>query len=264
MAIRTIFSTVEDCSRGAYEGWVELVRDYAGVARTLLSHYFPTLQPEIEGAVKQVFATARTNDNAWFRTLHYANEREFAMAFRDLVFACGRSYARLPAPGISTDQVFALLEKHPVVHQELFWAFLKGWDVQQASAMLMNASATAEESSKLADAELSQLAPPSERANIALMSMEAAEARRTPDCLAWKTFNNIINGQISWNDREAAERHIGGCVHCLNAFTAFQEMIWLKNTSAVIDEKQAEALAMTLGFQRPSKGLLSRIFQKAS
>jgi hypothetical protein len=262
MAIRTIFSTVEDCSRGVYQGWYELVRDYTPVGRMLLAHYFPTLQPDLNVAVTNIFATARANDNAWFGSLRFANEREFAMAFGDLVFACGRSEARLPAPKIAADQIFALLEGLTLIERELFWVFLMGWNVQQGSAILMNASATAEETHKVADEKLAQLGPKAERSSIALVAIEAAQSRRGSDCLPWKTFNNLINGQISWDEREAAERHLTGCVHCLNAFTAFQEMIWLQKHAVPLGEKEAEALAAALGMHRASKGLLGRFFPR--
>ena len=35
--------------------------------------------------------------------------------------------------------------------------------------------------------------------------MEAAEKKRSDQCLPVKTFNNIVNGQITWRERELAE-----------------------------------------------------------
>jgi len=50
MAIRTIFRMAEDCASGQRQGWEEFVRDYAGITRALLTHYFPTLTPDDVGA----------------------------------------------------------------------------------------------------------------------------------------------------------------------------------------------------------------------
>jgi hypothetical protein len=267
MAIRTIFDTVQDCSQGKYRGWSEFVRDYAPVARHLLSHYFPALAGDIDGAVANVFGRARGDGNSWFRSLHFANEREFAMSFRELVFVSARSDGRLPPPKVSAEQVFALLEGLTTIQQQLFWMFLKGWDVQQTSAMLMNASGTAAEVSSMTDLRLESLHPDGSegRMSIALMALEAAQTRKGPDCPDWKTFNNIINGQISWSDREAAERHFTHCVHCLDAFTAFQEMIWLRKKADPLSERDTGLLLSRLKFEKTSdKGLLRRIFSRAS
>ncbi len=265
MAIRTIFSTVEDCAQGTYQGWCEFVRDYAPLAHRLLSHYFPSLRPEIDSAVVAVFAAANANDNAWFKSLHFANEREFAMAFRDLVFASGRSAARLPAPKIPSQRIVALLDGLSLVQRQLFWEFFKGWTVQEAAEMLMNASATAGETGKIAEERLAPFGDAAERAALVLFGIETAQSERGNDCLPWKTFNNLINGQISWADRESAERHISTCTHCLEAFTAFQEMIWLQKGSTALDKAATQTIVGALGVRRTaSRNLLGRLFSRAS
>jgi hypothetical protein len=268
MPIRTIFHTTEDCGKGVRQGWAEFVRDYAPVARTMLSHYFPALVPEVDGAVVDVFARARADNNSWFQSLHFANEREFTMTFRELVFTAGRSAARVPAPNLPADEIFALLDGLSLIQRQLFWAFLKGWDVGQVSAMLMNASATAEETSTLTTERLSKLSPqaPVERTVVALIAMGAAQQRKTEECPPWKTFNNLINGQISWDDRERVEIHMTGCMFCLDAFTAFQEMIWLRKESKPMDEAGVEAVLAPLRLGGPTSkgGLWRRVLSRAS
>ena len=107
MAIRTIFLMKEECARGERQGWFEFARDYAPLAQTLLRQYFPTLTPETDAHVLAVLQRARVNQNEWFRGLSLSNEREFLMAFRQLVFAYGREAARVPVPQLSLDPVAA-------------------------------------------------------------------------------------------------------------------------------------------------------------
>ena len=80
----------EDCARGERQGWYEFVRDYAPLVRTLLQQYFPTLSPEMDTHVRSIFKRARANQNEWYRNVSFANEREFLMAFRQLLFQYGR------------------------------------------------------------------------------------------------------------------------------------------------------------------------------
>lgn len=267
MAIRTVFSTIEDCSQGRYLGWYEFLRDYAPLAEALLSHYFPALASDLDASVLDVFSRARAEGNVWFRSLNFANEGEFAMAFRDLVFTSGRTAAQMPAPGVSAEEILVLLDGLTLVQREFFWTFLKGWGVQQASAMLMDASATARQTDNITSERLSRLSPTvlAERSAIAIMAIEAAQSHKGAECLRWKTVNNLLNGQLSWSDREIAERHMSGCVGCVDAFTAFQEMIWLRRQAVPLPAEEVEALANKLNIRPPAaKGLLAKFLSRAS
>jgi len=123
MAIRTIFSMAEDCARGERQGWMEFVRDFSGIARSLLAHYFPALIPGMDEHVVAVFlrAAAKTPQGVWIATLKFSNEREFMMAFRDLVFAYGREQDRRPGAetGISLDQVRSVMTDLSLLERQL-------------------------------------------------------------------------------------------------------------------------------------------------
>src|ERR1700745_280519 len=122
MAIRTMFSMAEDCARGERRGWQEFVRDYAGIAQSLLKQYFPTLVPELDKHVVAVFRRAG-GAPGWFSGLKFSNEREFMMSFRDLVFGYARHQERVPAPQVSLDQVREVMRDLNVVERELLWLF---------------------------------------------------------------------------------------------------------------------------------------------
>jgi hypothetical protein len=263
MAIRTIFSTAEDCSLGARRGWSEFIRDYSPIARTLLLKYFPGLPPDIDQHLIGIFTRAHADNNAWFRNLHFTNEREFAMTFRDLVFAHGNTAEHRPAPAISAEDLARALTGFSLVQREFFWGFLKGWNVQEISAMLMNAAATAEEAKKTAEDRLSALIGPpgsTDRAARVRAAIETANSAASPECLSWKTFNNLINGQISWLDRERAEQHMSECLHCLNAFTAFQEMIWLARNAQAASQPEVERILSALELRKAPSGFLKHLF----
>src|SRR5690348_1706152 len=159
MAIRTIFLMKEDCARGERLGWYEFVRDYAPLVRTLPKQYFPTLEPEMDTHVQAVFERARAQDNEWFRNVTFSNEREFLMAFRQLVFAYGREAARVPVPQLSLDQVREIMKDLPVTERQMLWLFIKGYSAPQISRMMRDADTTAEEVKRIADERLKQLLP---------------------------------------------------------------------------------------------------------
>ncbi len=323
MAIRTIFSMAEDCARGERLGWVEFVRDFAGMARTLLAQYFPTLVPELDEHVVAVFRRAGTQTpqrantgppphrsktgfagdpgcagdpavRGWFSGLTFTNEREFMMAFRDLVFAYGREQERVPAPAIALEQVRAITQDLSLLERELLWLYIKGYDAQRIAAIMMNAAATAEAVQRIADERLAALVPgpPPQRSKtgfvgdpggvpealtasptpgrenracwgprFARVLMELAEQSKTEQCVSLKTFNNLVNGQISWRERELAEEHMSNCFCCIDRFTTFQEMVRLRKDVTALAAPQVEAILRELPFAAAKpRGVLSRLF----
>ncbi len=264
MAIRTIFSMAEDCGRGERQGWMEFVRDYGIIARQLLEHYFPTLRPEIETHEEAIFQRARANNNAWFQGLKFSNEREFLMEFRELVFAYGREMGRVPAPQVSMEQYLAVIQDLTLIERELLWMYVKGYDAGQIAPIMMNAAATSEAVKKLADERLAKILPAATRDSIRLSSrvlLEAAAKTHSEQCMGWKTFNNLINGQISWRERELAEEHIRGCPNCIDRFTSFQEMIRYRKDAEALGEAEIEKILATLELPMAKpKGLLAKLF----
>ncbi len=264
MAIRTIFTTAADCERDEALGWQEFVASCAPLARRLLEHYFPSLQPELDAHVTHVFRQAHKDDNAWFAGLHFANEREFLMAFRELVFACARPAARIPTPEVSVEQARALLSDLPVVERELLWMLVKGYDARQTADILMNTDATATALDEKSRERVAQLAPGGRGSGATRALLELAENARTADCPPLKTFNNLINGQISWHERDRAERHMGECLYCVDRFTAFQEMIWLGRHNHPLSQPEVQRIIGELGLPRKKKGIVARLFPKSA
>ena len=262
MAIRTVFVMAEDCKRGDSRGWEQFVRGHGWIAAQLLARYFPTLAVEADEHLAAVFQRAHTGDAAWFRGLTFSNERDFAMAFRELVFVHGREAARLPLPQPPLEQLQAAVAKLPLMEREMLWLQLKGYDAPQIAAILDSAAATAAAATTTAGDSLAAVLPPAPdaRALAARSLIEAAEKARSEDCLPLKTFNNLVNGQLTWRERELAEEHIRPCLYCLDHFTAFQEMVRYLRDARALPDAQVAALLATLGRRAPKKSLLGRMF----
>lgn len=256
----------EDCRRGERLGWEEFIRDYSGFARIFLSHYFPALQPEIAEHMVAVFRRARANDSAFFHGLKFANEREFAFTFRDFVFAYGREAARLPEPQISLDQAREIMKDLPVVEQQMLWLFIRGFTAQQIAPILMNADATAHKVEQIAAERIGQILPSASNDALVMSAralMQQAELRRTEECLPLKTFNNLINGQVTWRERDVAEKHVAECFYCLDRFSTFQEIVRMMKDRQPAAETEVERILAQLELPSKSKaGLLAKMFGK--
>jgi hypothetical protein len=263
MAIRTIFTMVSDCAAGERLGWYEFVRDFGSITQQVLAQFFPVLKPELDQHVSGVFERARSNDSAWFKGLKFQNEREFMMALRELIFAYGRVAARVPVPELSLDQFREILKDLTVVERQVMWLYIKGYDAPQIGPIMANAEATAKAVKTVADERLKSLFPTmtADAFNVSARSLiEAAEKNHTPECLSLRTFNNIINGQVSWRERELAEQHIRDCFYCLDRFTSFQEMIRLRKDAECYPDAQTTGILTRLNIAAPKKkGLFAKI-----
>ena len=266
MAIRTIFLMSQDCAAGKRQGWEEFVRDYGGITARLIDRYFPTLSPERDRHVVGVFERAHVDNNAWFRNLRFTNEREFMMAFRDLLFAYGREMARLPKPHLSLAQLRDIVKDLACVEREVLWLIIKGYNGQQIPPMLMNATATADAVKKIADERLARVIPaasPDAFTLSARVLMEEAEKMPSEQCVSLKTFNNLVNGQITWRERELAEEHMTNCFRCIDRFTTFLEMIRLRKDIAPLSEEEVAPVLSQLGFPAAKpKGVFARLFSR--
>jgi hypothetical protein len=266
MAIRTIFTMASDCAAGERLGWYEFVRDFGSIIRQLLAQFFPVLKLDLDQHVTGAFEHARANDNAWFKDLKFQNEREFMMALRELVFAYGRIAARVPIPELSLDQFREIVKDLTVIERQVMWLYIKGYGAQQIGPMMANADATALAVKAVADQRLKSFFPTmtADAFNVSARSLiEAAEKANTPECLSLKTFNNMINGQLTWRERELAEEHIRDCFYCLDRFTSFQEMIRLRKDAQAYPEPQMEAVLGKLNIAvLRKKGLFAKILGK--
>jgi hypothetical protein len=264
MAVRTIFTMAEDCARDERQGWYEFVRDYGVITRILLNHFFPTLTPEADRHVAAVFTRARANGAAWFSTTKFSNEREFLMAFRDLVFAYGREEERVPAPQISLQQLAEIMKDLPVVEREMLWLFIKGYDAEQIGRIVSNLEGTALAVRKVADERLRAVIPgstPDAFVLSARLLMEEAEKKKSEQCLSLKTFNNMINGQLSWRERDLTEEHIRDCFYCIDRYTSFCEGIRLRRDAQPLAVPEVEAVLEKMGVPgKKGKGLLAKLF----
>ncbi len=188
------------------------------------------------------------------------------MFFRELVFAYGRGVARVPVPEISLDQMREIMKDLPVVEREMLWLCVKGYNAEQIGPMISNQETTARTVRELAGQRLTAILPGAspEAFNVsARVLMESAEKCKSEECLALRTFNNLINGQISWRERELAELHVRDCFYCLDRFTAYQEMIRIRKDAQPLPEADVSSMLSRLALPAAKpKSLLSRLLPR--
>ena len=151
-----------------------------------------------------------------------------------------------------------------VVERELLWLVIKGYTAEQIAAMMMNAAATAQAVKNSVDQKLALILPGANADSLHLSArvlIEDAERTKSDNCLSLKTFNNLINGQLSWRERELAEEHIRECLNCIDRFTGFNEMIRLRKDAQPLPEAEIEPIVEALRLPK-SKGFLAKLLAR--
>jgi hypothetical protein len=57
-----------------------------------------------------------------------------------------------------------------------------------------------------------------------LAFLKQARGLKTENCTPTHEMVRIHDGQVSWYEKEPVEKHVSGCLHCLEAWTGLREV----------------------------------------
>ena len=259
----TLHKMLRGCVAGDDDAWLGFLRHYLPLAVHLAGHYFGDVAIEPESLAGQVFARAREQDAAALKAFSGTTEEEFLLHFRSLVMTEGRSLAE--KPGAASDAgprcTLELLEQAiaPLLYVQRQYLFLglKGYAAAAIGEIMKvqpTAAAAALEKARAAlGAQLSGDAEAYLTRQDALL--REIEQKRTEDCLPARTYERICGGQITWRDKEGAERHILSCYHCLDSFANFYELKHYFRVLPLAEDSQLARVAPRLGLAPETRTL---------
>lgn len=248
--IYTCYEMARDCRANLPEGWSYFVAYYVPVVRKLLAHY----GPEDAALLERVLLAIRDAQSSMFQSLEPAPERWFVAELRQKVLA----QLATPAPEIAIDleTVASALEPLTMLEKQAAWIETMRYSPVETGAMLRVAPQTVE---KIRDraAELIRQKVDAWRRNLLAENGpelgRAAAASAGKDCLAVKTFLDIIDGRMTWRGREQLEHHVTGCWHCIDHFCRMVEVVELLRGTQPLSEEAAEPFRALLGLPARKK-----------
>ena len=271
----TFHKVREQCEQGSAEAWRAFLDFYTPLSLHLLKMYLPGDGPAPDRVWEQTLAALAEKSFERFRATAKQSEREFLADVRALLLdqalqaAAGSATAEASQPAsaapLDLEVLGKLVENLPLVHQEMLFFKLAGYTDAAIERMMRMAP-------RVAQAAFARLEPdfaaalkiesdrcPWPRPWLALL--QAARATKQEACPHVHQFLRIHDGQVSWYDKEPVEKHVAGCRHCLEAWTALREVgYWRKAAPAVTAAQIEEFLrALTLP-AAPKKSLLRRMF----
>ena len=255
--IYTCYDMVRDCRADRPEGWRYFITNYIPVVRKLAAHY-----GEADDALlERVVLAVRKPESSMFATLEPAPERWVLAELRQKVLA----ELPDPAPEIELDleivaDAFAPLT---VVEKQAAWIEGMGYTPEETGAMLRMAPATVakirDRAAELLRGKLDSWRRSLLRENGRRLAKLSASARG-PECPSAKAFLDILDGRTTWSDREQIDRHVNGCLHCVDHFCRMAEVIELLREVKPLPAGEWErwGKALGVGAEKKKRGGSSR------
>ncbi len=248
--IYTCYDMVRDCRADRPEGWRYFITNYIPAIRKLVAHYGGEDQALIERVVRAV----RKPESSMFASLEPAPERWFLAELRQKVLG----ELPEPAPEIELDletaaEAFAPLT---VVEKQAAWIEGMGYSPEETGAMLRMAPATVakirDRAAELLRGQLDSWRRSLLRENGRRLGKLAAAARG-PECPSAKAFLDILDGRTTWSGREQVERHVTGCLHCIDHFCRMAEVIELLRQVKPLAAEESQRWRTVLGIEMEKK-----------
>jgi hypothetical protein len=297
----TFHKVREQCEQGTPAAWRAFLDLYAPLWFQLLAIYLPGGKDAAPGVVQEMVVALGANQYERFRATSRQSEREFLTEVRALLLdiatgeplgsatpgavapetvAQGTAASVGTAPGeaggaetaaegvatASSETPAAPATERFLMHQEMLFCKLAGYTNVTIERMTRIAPSIAEKSfERLAADYAAALAVQQDRCPWPaewLRVLREARAAKAEKCPPQHQFLRIHDGQVSWYDKEPVERHVAGCLHCLESWTALREVAYWRREAPAIPEAQIAALfqALPAAGTEQKKSLLRRVF----
>ena len=204
----------------------------------------------------------------FFQAFQGRREREFLLHFRGRVWDYGWSLTKTPETLIDREMIEKITDGFSLIQREILWTSLKGIDISVAHAILRVDESTATEVLQKANANLRGLMDRWSENTLAGSGRSLLRAARDwggQECMDNGTYGKIVDGQISWRDRERVEQHVRSCFYCIDRFTSYHEVVYCLRKLPAATEADVSRILAAVGISTDGekKGLLSRLFSKS-
>lgn len=248
----TFHKILAGCEAGDAADWRAFVTDYTPLIESLTRVYLPGAGRS-ERLWKDALAGLAADDFKLLKSFEHQSEREFLLDLR--AFYLGKSQASLdPAldskdvPPPTSSSVGETLKSAPLVHQEVIFLKLAGYSSATLEKIFRLTPGVAQTSlARLGEAYLhSDQADGGASPAAWLKMLSELWAGKTENCPPARLFIRIQEGQIGWQEKDPAEKHVSECLPCLERWTALRELAYWRWTADPLAAAQADELTSAL------------------
>lgn len=268
----TFHKIISGCELGDAEAWRAFLAEYTPVVLRLTRIYLPGLSDE-RALWRDSLAELARNDSESLRTFSHQSEREFLLDLRSFFFsraALTLAPERANPPEFGLEAIRDLLSGMPLLHREMVFMKLAGYsDATLEQIFRIAPSVAAKSLARLAE-RYPAVAQRQEDGNLQphawLQLLSELRAARQESCPPARQFIRIQDGQLGWQDKEPAEKHVSECMSCLECWTALLEVSYWRRAAGSLSREEAEDFVKALPFSQQAakpKSLFGRILSSA-
>jgi hypothetical protein len=222
--------------------------------------------------VKKMLGDLTRNSFERLRGTSRQSEREFLGDLRAMLLEAATDYVSaknsetLAAGAFEPDKIAKLLDGLPLLHKEMLFFRLAGYTENTVERIMRLSPSVAEKAFERLAGEY-QAARLTER-NLCpwpaawLAFLKQARGLKTETCTPTHEMMRIHDGQVSWYEKEPVEKHVSGCLHCLEAWTGLREVGYWRRAADPISAATINELLEVIPIEKipaKKKSLLQRL-----
>jgi len=242
----------EQSEQGTAEAWRALLEFYAPAFFRLLEIEGAMSAQEALPVVKKMLGDLTGNGLERLHATSRQSEREFLGDLRAMLLEAAAEYVSaknpetLAAGAFEPDKIANLLDGLPLLHKEMLFFRLAGYTENTVERVMRLSPRVAEKAFERLAGEY-QAARLTERDQCPwpaawLAFLKQARGLKTENCTPTHEMVRIHDGQVSWYEKEPVEKHVSGCLHCLEAWTGLREVGYWRRAADPISASQIDQL----------------------
>lgn len=224
----------EQSEQGKVGAWRALLEFYAPAFFRLLEIQGAMAAREALPVVKKMLGDLTGNGFERLRAASRQSEREFLGDLRAILLEAAtdcmsaKNSGPLAADAFEPDKIARLLDGLPLLHKEMLFFRLAGYTENTVERIMRLSPSVAEKAFERLAGDY-QAATQSEQDRCPwpapwLAFLKQARGLKTETCTPTHEMVRIHDGQVSWYEKEPVEKHVSGCLHCLEAWTGLREV----------------------------------------
>ena len=267
----TFHKILAGCEAGDRESWRAFLSDYTPVIFQLARIYFPDRpsgRPTPAEFWREALDAVCSDNYKLLRTFGHQSERELLIDLRAFFLERFLASAGPDEITLGKEDLAQLFKELPLLHQEIAFFKLAGYSDQTLEQMLRTTPGVAQKS--LERLRNGQVPVPEGGDRDAcpwpsrwLELLKDARAVKTEACPPLRLLVRIQDGQMGWYEKEPAEKHLGQCLHCLEAWTGLREIGYWRSSAPPVPAEDLQTLVSAVPVREEAKKpapLLKRIF----
>ena len=252
----------EQSEQGNAEAWRALLDFYGPVFFRLLEIHGVIRRQEASPIVKKTLAELTANGFERLRATSRQSEREFlgdlrAGLLETALEATATENSQVPASGsFEPEKIAQLLDGVPLLHKEMLFFKLAGYTENTLERLMRISPRVAEKAFERLAAEY-QAARSTEQDRCPwpaawLAFLKHARGLKTQNCIPAHEIMRIHDGQVSWYEKEPVEKHVSGCLHCLEAWAGLREVGYWRRAADPLSSSEIERLLEVIPAEKPA------------